>query len=163
MKLELIIDKKKLQDVINDIELKYTDVKTGQLTITNRSQLADIVSNTEWAINYKPKPITAAVVTARIRKFGLVCKTPLGKRGRQKGEAIVRSNKPKKTSTEANDALIKYMTPKYKSLANKIIGGSRQAATKAMCIQCVGFENAANEIRNCTVFSCPLFNFRPYK
>jgi hypothetical protein len=46
MKIKLPVDKKKLQDVINDIELKYTDPKTGELTITNRSQLADIISNT---------------------------------------------------------------------------------------------------------------------
>lgn len=163
MKIKLPVDKKKLQDVINDIELKYTDLKTGELTITNRSQLADIISNTEWAKNHQPKPISASVVKDRMNKFGLTCKTPIGKKGRQKGEAIVRTNKPKKTSTEANNALTKYMGPRYKSLSDKIIKGSRQAATKAMCIQCVGLENVSTEIRNCTVFSCPLFNFRPYK
>lgn len=154
MKIKMVIPKEGLQKAINEVEATQI--------FTNRTDLSKAVESHSFCVNFKPKPITAAVVIARIREFGLECKTPLGKRGRQKGETIVRTNKPKKTSTEANNALTKYMGPKYKSLADKIIGGSRQAATKAYCIQCVGFENVAAEIRNCKVLSCPLYNFRPY-
>jgi hypothetical protein len=40
-------------------------------------------------------------------------------------------------------------------------GGSRSAAIKAFCLDCVGFQRSA--ITNCTAHACPLYPYRPYQ
>ena len=42
-------------------------------------------------------------------------------------------------------------------------GRSTRAAIKAFCAMCVGYENAAERIRNCADMACPLYPYRPYK
>lgn len=42
-------------------------------------------------------------------------------------------------------------------------GNSRSQAIKARCIQCAGFENVRDEVGNCTVYDCALWQFRPYQ
>ena len=42
-------------------------------------------------------------------------------------------------------------------------GKSRNAAIKAFCRECVGYENMALEIRLCTDRSCPLYPYRPHR
>ena len=40
-------------------------------------------------------------------------------------------------------------------------GGSRSAAIKAFCQECVGFTRV--DITNCTALACPLHPYRPYQ
>lgn len=48
-----------------------------------------------------------------------------------------------------------------KSLAQAFFGSaSPRQAIKAMCLACVGFDRQS--VRNCTGYSCPLWQYRPY-
>jgi len=40
---------------------------------------------------------------------------------------------------------------------------SRPEAMKAKCQECVGFEEVIISIKECTVYSCPLWHHRPYQ
>lgn len=40
-------------------------------------------------------------------------------------------------------------------------GRSKAAALKAKCIDCSNFQR--DEVKNCTAYTCPLWEFRPYK
>ena len=40
---------------------------------------------------------------------------------------------------------------------------SYKRAIRAFCMMCMGFDNVAEEIKNCTGYSCPLYQFRPNK
>ena len=40
-------------------------------------------------------------------------------------------------------------------------GRSKQAAIKAHCLECVGYDRTA--IRNCTAPACPLYEVRPFQ
>jgi hypothetical protein len=40
-------------------------------------------------------------------------------------------------------------------------GRSMKAAIKAFCLECVCWQK--EEVRLCTSFACPLYNYRPYK
>jgi hypothetical protein len=40
---------------------------------------------------------------------------------------------------------------------------SPRQAIKAFCQSCVGYENVAEEIRQCTGAECPLYAYRPYR
>ena len=42
-------------------------------------------------------------------------------------------------------------------------GNSKAAAIKAFCCECVGYEDAVEQIRHCTALTCPLFPYRPYR
>lgn len=51
-------------------------------------------------------------------------------------------------------------TPRYKGVFQRAFEGvSRKAAMDAFCVECIGYE--PEEIRNCTVTDCPLYEFRP--
>lgn len=41
--------------------------------------------------------------------------------------------------------------------------GSKAAAIKAKCLNCVGYEDAVNRIRNCSSATCPLWACRPFQ
>jgi hypothetical protein len=55
------------------------------------------------------------------------------------------------------DRLKKAWMKSYKGEASKT------QAIKAKCYECVGFENAVEEIRNCAIRTCPLNAYRPYQ
>jgi len=40
---------------------------------------------------------------------------------------------------------------------------SPRQAIKAFCLECVGYENAVEEIRRCTDAGYPLYVYRPYR
>lgn len=49
-----------------------------------------------------------------------------------------------------------------KSLAGAFSGSvSPRAAIKAQCLVCVGYDRAS--IRDCTGYSCPLWQYRPFQ
>ena len=40
---------------------------------------------------------------------------------------------------------------------------SRTKAVNSFCRQCFGWENVAENIRECTAITCPLYAYRPYQ
>jgi hypothetical protein len=49
----------------------------------------------------------------------------------------------------------------YREIYEKaVIGGSKPAAIKAFCLECVCWQK--NEIINCTCVTCPLYLVRPF-
>ena len=90
------------------------------------------------------------------------------------------------TDTQYPKEVIRYDNPAYLTLDNSIkmlhrragrlktapssvrgilkrawAGNSRKSGVQAFCLECQGFER--NEIRNCTAFACPLYEYRPYQ
>ncbi len=49
----------------------------------------------------------------------------------------------------------------YRATYLKALSGSKTAAVKAQCLECVGWQRA--EVTRCTDDGCPLFNVRPYQ
>jgi len=56
------------------------------------------------------------------------------------------------------------MPSNCRSIYRKAMSGkSRNAAIRAFCQECMGYENFVREIRGCTAPLCPLYEYRPYK
>lgn len=50
----------------------------------------------------------------------------------------------------------------YRKVYTKAVSHkSRNAAVKAFCLECVGWER--EEVKKCTDLACPLYGYRPYK
>jgi len=59
-------------------------------------------------------------------------------------------------------ALLRSEVPTYyRNLVEQVADGSKAAAVKLNCLQCVGFERA--EVTKCTSVQCPMWAFRPYQ
>jgi hypothetical protein len=50
------------------------------------------------------------------------------------------------------------ISPKYRKLLERAWDGSRKAAIRSFCLQCCGF--SPREVRLCSNYACPLFEFR---
>ena len=50
--------------------------------------------------------------------------------------------------------------PYRKDYEKAVTGGSKAAAIKAFCLECVCWQK--NEIINCTAVTCPLYAVRPF-
>lgn len=51
-----------------------------------------------------------------------------------------------------------------RTLENAYAGkGPVRSAIHAKCLECVGFEDASNRIRNCTCYRCPLWAWRRHQ
>ena len=50
---------------------------------------------------------------------------------------------------------------RYLPLIDRLAEGSRTAAIKLHCLQCVGYES--KEVTNCTATQCPIWPVRPYQ
>jgi hypothetical protein len=85
---KLVIDKEKLQSVINELESKQSFTKIGDLF--------KAVANTDWAKNLSPRPLTDQVARLRFKEFDLECKT---KKAR-KGKGVVSSAKEKEVEVD---------------------------------------------------------------
>ena len=59
--------------------------------------------------------------------------------------------------------MIENASPASKNVLSRSFSGraSPRQAIKAMCLTCVGYERKA--IENCTGWSCPLWEYRPFK
>ena len=55
-------------------------------------------------------------------------------------------------------------TPLYRALFTRIFSGfaTPRAAIKAKCLDCVGQEDARNQIRECDITTCALHSLRPF-
>ena len=138
--------------------------------------------------NFSPRDhISHSIVMLRI-KAGAVnvpFAIPAGKRGGQPGTKLTIEHKEKmqagrinkKTATTVGDGVqtwqdnMKDYFGSKKILCNGILAGKKNAAIKAMCINCVGgYQNRAPEdppissaIRDCRGYSCPLYMIRPFQ
>mgnify|MGYP006281441973 CR=1 FL=1 len=171
-RVSLVIHKTELSQAVQTVE----EANNGPFA--NRSQLAEAVANTDWAQNVKDakdrvKGASAAVIAQRIKELGIEPQTPVGKRGRQPGSISPNQVGKKKTRAEKFsvseyqkpfDTLIKSAPDdRWKKVAQRAKKGSMAAAVKLKCAECVGYENVSNNVRNCHVFTCPLWAFRPYQ
>lgn len=147
--------------------------------LTNYSALFKAVADLYNESGITPA-ITPAIASARITKWNISLKTTAGKRGRgpmspeQKTALMAgRAATPRVARAEkfaidpqiqASFVVLRENTPEnLHTLCNRIEKGSAKAAIKLMCCQCMGFDEMAKAIRNCTSKGCPLYAFRPYQ
>jgi hypothetical protein len=162
------VDKQLLKDCVVKSE------ENGALT--NRSQLWEKVAE---LYNQKSKtPITSSIVYLRVKDWNINCITPKGKRGRGK---LTEDQKAKmaagrKGATRVSKAEQFHAKPEYKehvlrlkdvtpktfhNLVARATNGSRTAAQKLFCLQCVGFSR--KDVRECNGKTCPMYLYRPYQ
>lgn len=153
------VSEQQLTEAIRMVESAQTDGK-----FPNRSQLWIAVENTEWAKQCNPRPLTAQVAMNLAKEFGIEISTPVGKRGREKGQGPVRTSGPrtrKGIPADIVDELKKEFDKSMEKTVIKASKGSLKAAIKLKCLDCCG--NVRKEVALCTVTGCSLFSFRPYK
>lgn len=159
MRTKTQVDKVALLAAIKEVESKSA--------FNTRQALAEAVVETNWAKS-QPK-VTPSVVLLRIAEFNLdsEIKTKKGKRGRQAGVAL---SAVQKTAMQAGRQKVKGKilselrrgVPLSKlSLVEKGESGSVKALVKLKCLDCSGY--ITNEVKHCTVLSCPLYSIRPYQ
>ena len=122
------------------------------------------------------KEISHSVVGLRVTTWNLEVKTPFGKKGRQAGVALTDEQKQKMQEGRANSvrvprseklkafsaefAELRRVTPEAgQATIDRIEAGSMKAAVRANCMACSG--DRIQEVKLCTVMSCPLYAFRP--
>jgi hypothetical protein len=117
--------------------------------------------------------ITHSIVQLRIKDGNIKVKTPIGKRGRPKGQKIVRADgKPVERISRAakfasSPDIVKSLEAIRKTLkdkphwADKIENGSMLTAIKAFCWICSGWDTV--ESKNCNLIECSLHPFLPRK
>jgi len=153
---KLVLDKAELQRVVSELE------NTQQFT--TQGELWKALEQSEWARNQKPRPLTAQVAYARARELGIVCKTPVGKRGRanfgpseERGKRVSRAVKMAKFSPSFQKMRAEFPTT-YLPLIQKAEKGSLRAAMKLKCAECSGFNRG--EVLKCECVSCSLYPHR---
>lgn len=57
------------------------------------------------------------------------------------------------------------MGDNYQGLYKKVTSGEAgyAGAVKAKCQECMNYEDAVQRIRECSVYGCPLWHYRPYQ
>ena len=141
-------------------------IEAAKLYNTNLPQLGD------W------KQITHSVAMLRATTWGIELKT-LSARGQgrkmspehiasmqaNRGARVSRKERFAKNDQikESFIALRKRTPINLHTLVDRVEKGSLKAAIRLMCAQCMGHENVAKEVRNCTSKACPLYAFRPYQ
>jgi len=156
------VNKTKLQNAIKEAE------KDGPLT--NLSALWIKAAEIYNGMSGIPEPITHSVAMLRTKAFKLKHQTKPGKRGGGKGFGGNKGNRTTKADKLKNSAkaqkalkiLREHITEeRFLTILERIEKGSRSAAVKMKCIECMGFQPA--EVKRCTVYTCPLWCFRPYQ
>lgn len=152
-KTELQVDEKELRQAIKDAE--------DNNTFANHAELFSFVSQSDWAENHSPKPVTPSIVMLRVKKYGIELKTPKGKRGFPKGLKTTRTRKKSNPASDNAD-LVESAPPEFKPMVLKILEtNSKVGRLKLMCLQCVNWDR--KEVKLCDITSCPLHPIRPYK
>ena len=162
------VNKEKLIEAIKQVEAN------GPLA--NRNEVNEAAAALYNKSNPDMPKITKGIVYLRIRSWGIELITPKGKRGRavmteshkhklKAGRARAREARANVKDTpmvnESIAALKKRVEPRFYPLVQKVKKGSRAAAVKLFCLECVGFKTA--DVRSCTATHCPLWLFRPYQ
>lgn len=62
------------------------------------------------------------------------------------------------------ESAVKSAPARFRKNYKNALEGKAQSkkAIKAKCLECVGFEDGPNRIRNCEAYTCPLWKYRPY-
>ena len=129
--------------------------------LPNRSALWEKVCAHPYCVAIGLKPQVAML---RAKSYeGLVIKTPLGKRGREKGCPPVAGGgrKRKPMAKEVMDRLSHITPPTLQNDVKRAAAGSIKAAVKLKCLDCCAYSK--KEVALCTIKECPLWHFRPYK
>lgn len=152
------IDTAEFQAQLKQLEAAQPDGK-----FPNRSALWVSFESTEWAKSRNPRPLTAQVAMIKAKELKLEIQTPIGQKGRVKGQGpVVRGQrKSRNVPIDAVDAMTKATPEKYAPLIKKVANGSLKAVVKLNCLQCCNFQK--KEVGLCTIVSCPAWGFRPYK
>lgn len=148
-----------LQIQIAELESTQPDGK-----FPNRSALWRALEATAWAKSRSPRPLTGQVAMNLFNKNNLICATPVGQRGRSKGQGPVAAGGSRKQKTIPADiiaALKKTVPEKYHNVVDKAAAGSLKAKVKLKCLDCVAYQK--KEIALCTLTDCGLWTVRPYK
>lgn len=156
----LVLDKNEFQSVINKLEL--------ETTFPTRTALWEAVAKSEWAVNLKPRPLTAQVAMLRAEELGLIIKTEKGQRGRTKGEKPVSAGKGRKKRRMSVDEskILRHSFPKderesLEKTFQRAENGSLMAMIKLKCLDCCCGQK--KEIALCPSKDCALWTVRPYK
>lgn len=147
------VSEKCLRQVIEEVE--------NAASYPNRSVLWTVVANTHYA---RLIGLSAQVAMMRAQKWGIPLRTPVGKKGRSKGEVSPNKGVARKQKTAQPNALaaMRNMFPlKMTKLVDRAARGSLKACIKLHCLDCVGLEK--KEVRDCTSYSCSLWSVRPYQ
>ena len=155
----IVLNKVEFQEVVTKLE--------NEQKFPNRSQLWEAVENTDWAKNQTPRPLTSQVAMLKAEDYSLIITTPKGIRGKQKGSGpvVTRQRKSRKIPPDSLQALICGIPVSMQETLQKTIdraaSGSMKAAVKLKCLDCCNWSK--QEVSQCTINSCSLHNFRPYK
>lgn len=146
------VDREELQKAITQVEATQE--------LTNRTALWNAVAQTEYAKNISLSPQTAML---RAEQFQLNISTPKGLRGRAPGSGPVpRRPKSQRVSLEVVTLQKKnFFDESLHPIVDKAASGSMKAAIKLKCIDCCA--GSKLEVALCTITTCPLWGFRPYK
>jgi hypothetical protein len=137
--------------------------------LRSRSALWEAVAATEWARKIGLQPQVAML---RAKEYDVKCATPKGQRGRAPGQGMPAGCTPSARQegthrrklrlplTLVADFKARYPEWMHKTI-DKAARGSRQAADKIHCLDCVGLSKA--EVKNCTDTACAKWGFRPYQ
>lgn len=151
----------------------------------NWSKLFESVAQSEWGqtritTSGGVKALTSATIYQRVIDFGLAdkLKTPKGKKGRQKGEVVVRSTEQKSTNLSLGKVLRKkadtwyfagiwgddtkvanIKKKRYLRYIDRLEGGSCKAAIALKCLDCCN--GSFSEVRQCGMDDCELYSLSP--
>jgi hypothetical protein len=146
------VTKEKLQEVVSSLE--------NESNFTSRNALWESVANTEYA---KGIGLSSQVAMLKAKTFGITIKTPLGKRGRSKGDGPVPNagkRKGKRIPLEIVEQMKKELDPSLHKKVDRAANGSMKAAVGLKCLDCAG--GSKKEVALCTLVTCPLWSYRPY-
>ena len=149
------------------------DAEAGQ-TFETQNELWSKVAELYNASN-PTEQITFSVACLRVKQWEIPFSTKSA-RGRGKGKmsneqkAAMKAGKAAGGSRirfsakdgEESIRLLKEKTPeRFHPLVERIAKGSRAAAQKLFCIECMGHQQS--EVKHCTSLGCPHFLLRPYQ
>lgn len=117
------------------------------------------------------KPIYPGIIYNRVKKNELVIPTnflrnkeltPEHKKKLLEGRKNVPGGRRKRVNTDSrHEQYLRKELPEHTKLIDRILEGSMKAAIKLKCIDCCCGDR--EEVRHCTSYGCPLYNFRPYQ
>jgi hypothetical protein len=127
---------------------------------TSRNALWQAVADTEKA---KAVGLSSQVAMLKAKKWEITPITPVGTRGKIKGQTmpVTGQRRSKRISLTVVEVLKKAFPKHRHGTIRRAARGSLTAATKLKCLDCCNQD--VDSIRECTITSCPLWSFRPYK
>jgi hypothetical protein len=146
----IIIDKDKLKEEIDKAE--------AAKTFDNQARLFEYICHTPWAQTIvdstgKSRIVSPATIYQRCLEYGIVLKTPKGKKG---GISGAKGGKRARKIGTNLAKLLKSTPEKYHKLAKKSANGSLIAKVKLKCLDCCCWQRS--EVMACRDENCPLWD-----